>query len=116
MIATVGSLLFGLFKNKSNQQDEENRRREQALHQIRQDVIPAAVAQACAALRPVLRDNVAQAKQKIADSVQAQQRSHEAALAELKNRLAQGQAAFAQACEQYRADQATLQTTIGQLN
>ena len=116
VIATVGSLLFGLFKNKSNQQDEENRRREQALHQIRQDVIPAAVAQACAALRPVLRDNVAQAKQKIADSVQAQRRSHEAALAELKNRLAQGQAAFAQACEQYRADQATLQTTIGQLN
>ena len=116
VIATVGSLLFGLFKNKSNQQDEENRRREQALNQIRQDVIPAAVAQACAALRPVLRDNVAQAKQKIADSVQAQQRSHEAALAELKNRLAQGQAAFAQACEQYRADQATLQATIGQLN
>lgn len=116
VIATVGSLLFGLFKNKSNQQDEENRRREQALNQIRQDVIPTAVAQACAALRPVLRDNVAQAKQKIADSVQAQQRSHEAALAELKNRLAQGQAAFAQACEQYRADQAVLQTTIGQLN
>jgi len=116
VIATVGSVLFGLFKNKSSRQDEEARRREQARNQIRQDVIPAAVAQACAALRPVLRDHVAQAKRNIADSVHARQRSHEAALTELKNRLAQGQAAFAQACAQYRADQATLQTTLDQLS
>jgi GTPase SAR1 family protein len=115
VIASIGTVLFGIFKNKANREQEEARRREQALHQIRQNVIPTAIAQACTALRPVLRDNVAQAKQKIAESVQAQQRSHEAALAELKHRLTQGQAAFAQACEQYRADRTLLQTTLQQL-
>lgn len=115
VITTVGMALFSLFKNKTNHDDEAAHRREQALHQIRQEVIPTAVGQACAALQPVLRENVAQAKQTIADSVQAQQRSHEAALAELKHRLTQGQAAFAKICEQYRADQTLLQTTLQQL-
>jgi GTPase SAR1 family protein len=116
VIATVGTLLFGLFKNKATQQDEENRRREAALNQIRQDVIPTAVSQACAALLPVLRDNVALAKQKIAHSVQVQQSAHEAALAELKNRLAQGRVAFTQACEQYQTDRDTLQAIVRKLS
>lgn len=115
VVATVGGLLFGLFKGKAKPQDEADRRREQALNQIREDVIPAAVAQASAALQPVLSNQVAQAKQKIADGVAAQKRSHEAALAELKQRLAQGQAAFARACEQYRADQAIVQAAMNQL-
>lgn len=108
--------LIAIFQGKADKEAEENRRREQALQHIRGSVIPAALAQACDALAPVLHANVAKAKQIIADNVQAQQRSHEAALAELQTQLARGQAAFAQQCEQYRADQTTLSTTLAQLN
>lgn len=115
VIATVGSLLLEFFANKADRENTENQRREAAKTQIMQSVIPSAVSQACAALRPVLGDYVTQIKQKITDNVQTQQRSHEGALAELNQRLAQGQAAFAQTCAQYRTDLASLQTTIDQL-
>lgn len=106
--ALVLPALFSLFKSKADQNDEEDRRREQALQKIRGSVIPAALSRASEALSPVLHANVAKAKQIIADNVEAQKRSHDAALAELKAQLAKGQAAFAQQCQQYRADQASL--------
>lgn len=108
IVAMLAPILFGLFKNKADKDAEENRRREEALQHIRNTVIPAALAQASEALLPVLRASVAQAKKIISDNVEAQKRSHEAALAELQSLLAQGQTAFARQREKYKADQTAL--------
>lgn len=109
------SIIIGFFQNKSDRDREENQRREQAFNKIRQEIIPSVVNQACATLKPILHEQVAAAKQKIADGVEAKRSSHEAALGELKTKLAQGQAAYALACEQYQADQANLNRVIQQL-
>jgi cell fate regulator YaaT (PSP1 superfamily) len=57
-----------------------------------------------AALQPILEEHIQSAKQKIADTVKAQQTSHIAALQQLQAKLAEGQTAFAAARAQYQAD------------
>jgi GTPase SAR1 family protein len=115
VLGPVLSMLISFFQNKSDRDREENQRREQAFNQIRQEIIPSVVSQACATLKPILHEQVAKAKQKIADGVEAKKHSHEAALGELKTKLAQGQAAYALACQQYQADQTNLNNVIYQL-
>lgn len=116
LVAKLVTELFGWLKAQADREEQEARRREHIRHHLKENVIPNAVMQAYTALQPVLRENVAQAKQAITDSVQAQQNSHKAALLELKHHLTQDQATFAKTCEQYRADQALLQATIQQLS
>lgn len=115
VIGPILSIIIGFWQNKSDRDREENQRREQAFRQIQQEIIPSVVNQTCATLKPILHEQVATAKQKIADGVEAKKRSHEAALGELKTKLAQGQAAFALACEQYQADQTNINNVIRQL-
>jgi GTP-binding protein EngB required for normal cell division len=116
--AAIGAAVMGLltmFVSKRAKEDEERRRREQAIAEIRNNLIPHAMEKACEGLGAALHDSVAQAKAKIADSVEKQRASHDGALRELQAQLAQGQASFAQQCEQYRADKSTIDQLVAQL-
>lgn len=115
IIVTVVELLEKFFKAKNNKEIEEARQREEARQTLLTQVIPNVTGQVKAALQPLLHAHVQEAKQKIITSVRAQQASHEAALNELQEKLGAGQAAFALACDQYKADQAFLQTVLSKL-
>lgn len=115
IIVGVVTLLEKLFKSKGNQEIEGARQREEARQTLLTQVIPNVTGQVKAALQPLLHAHVQEAKQKIITSVRAQQASHEAALNELQEKLGAGQAAFALACDQYRADQAFIQTLLVKL-
>lgn len=115
VIIGVVALLEKFFHAKGQKEIEEARQREEALQTILHQVIPSVVEQVKTALQPLLHTHVQQAKQKIADSVRAQQASHSAALEELEKQLAAGQAAFAQAREQYQTDQTFIQTLLTKL-
>lgn len=115
IIVGVVTLLEKLFQSKGNQELEAAQQREEARQALLTQVIPNVTGQVKAALQPLLHAHVQEAKQKIIASVGAQQASHGAALNELQEKLGAGQAAFAQACNQYKADQAFIQTLLTQL-
>lgn len=115
IIVGVVALLEKLFQAKNNKEIEEARQREEARQTLLTQVIPNVTGQVKAALQPLLHAHVQEAKQKIITSVRAQQASHEAALNELQQKLAGGQATFALACDQYKADQAFIQTLLVKL-
>lgn len=115
VVLGIVALMEKLFKNKSQQKIEASRQEESARRKVLTDIIPSAVSQVKTALQPQLHQHIAQAKKKIADDVRVQQASHQAALNELQRQLEKGQAAFAQACAQYKTDQAFLQTLLKQL-
>ena len=78
-------------------------------------VIPDVLRQVRAALQPILEGHIQSAKQKIADTVKAQQTSHIAALHQLQAKLAEGQTAFATARAQYQADRDNVTQLIASL-
>ena len=104
VILGVVGLLESLFANKQKQQADEARQRESVRREITGTVIPDVLRQVRAALQPILQEHIQSAKQKIADTVKAQQTSHIAALQQLQAKLAEGQTAFAAARAQYQAD------------
>ena len=104
VILGVVGLLESLFANKQKQQADEARQRESVRREITGTVIPDVLRQVRAALQPILEEHIQSAKQKIADTVKAQQTSHIAALHQLQAKLAEGQTAFAAARAQYQAD------------
>lgn len=115
IIVGVVGLLEGLFANKKQQELDEAHQREAVQRQIANTVIPDTLQQVRAALQPMLEQHIQSAKQKIADTVRAQQASHEAALNELQTRLAEGQAAFASARTQYQSDRAAIARLVTDL-
>lgn len=115
IIVGVVGLLEGLFANKKQQELDEANQREAVQRQIANTVIPDTLQQVRAALQPMLEQHIQSAKQKIADTVRAQQASHEAALNELQTRLAEGQAAFASARTQYQSDRAAIARLVTDL-
>lgn len=115
VIVGAVALLEKIFKAKDHKEIEEARQREEARQTLLTQVIPNATAQVKAALQPLLHTHVQEAKQKIIANVKAQQASHEAALNELQQKLAGGQAAFALACDQYKSDQTFIQTFLAKL-
>lgn len=115
IIVGIVALLEKFFQAKNNKEIEEARQREEARQTLLTQVIPNVTEQVKAALQPLLHAHVQEAKQKIIASVRAQQASHEAALNELQEKLAEGQAAFALTCEQYKADQAFIQALLAKL-
>lgn len=104
VVLGVVSLLEGLFASEKKKQVDEARQREAVQQKIVATVIPDTLRQVRAVLQPMLEEHIQSAKQKIADTVRAQQESHEAALRELQTKLATGQAAFAAARVRYQSD------------
>lgn len=115
IIVGIVALLEKLFQAKHLKEIEEARQREEIKQTLLTQVIPNVTEQVKAALQPLLHAHVQEAKQKITASVRAQQVSHETALNKLQEKLAEGQAAFALACEQYKADQTFIQNLLTNL-
>ncbi len=118
LVAVLGPILIGFIKHYQSEADKavaEQKRRDSVAQQIRQEVIPKVVQETCKKLEPQLRQYVQEAKEMVAQKIEVQKQSKEAALAELSHQLAQGQAAFAQKCVQYVEDQKLLKQVIAQL-
>ena len=112
IVIGIVTLMEKFFNSKAQRELEEARQREQAKQTLLTQVIPKVTEQVQAALQPLFHAHVQEAKQKIIANVRVQQASHEAALNELQKKLAEGQTAFAQACDQYKADQAFVQNAL----
>ncbi len=115
VVLGVVSLLEGLFANEKQKQVDEARQREAVQQKIVTTVIPDTLRQVRAVLQPMLEEHIQSAKQKIADTVRAQQESHGAALRELQTKLAAGQAEFAAARAQYQSDRGVVSELITNL-
>jgi GTPase SAR1 family protein len=107
--------LGNLFIDHNAKRREAEERRENARQHILNSVIPDAVYRIEAELRQTLHQQVQDAKNAIAESVNDQRRALESALSGLQAQLARGQAEYAAAREQYLADLATVQTLLSEL-
>ncbi len=115
VVLGVVSLLESMFANEKQKQVDEARQREAVQQKIVATVIPDTLRQVRAVLQPMLEEHIQSAKQKIADTVRAQQESHGAALHELQTKLAAGQAEFAAARTQYQSDRGAVAELITKL-
>lgn len=115
VVLGVVSLLESMFANEKQKQVDEARQREAVQQKIVTTVIPDTLRQVRAVLQPMLEEHIQSAKQKIADTVRAQQESHGAALRELQTKLAAGQAEFAAARTQYQSDRGAVAELITNL-
>lgn len=115
VVLGIASLLEKMFADSKQQEIEEARQYESVQRKITGEIIPEVLRQVRSALQPMLAEHIESARQKIADTVHAQQQSHAAAFQELQIRLAEGQAAFSAARKVYEADRAAMLELINRL-
>jgi len=118
VIAIVIPILHALsefFIDHNAKQREAEERKENSRQHILYNIIPNAMSRIETELRQALRQQVQDAKNAIADSVQGQRQAREASLNELQIQLTRGQAEFAAAREHCLADLDSIQTLLTEL-
>lgn len=114
VIAVVG-LLENLFASSRKKEVEAAHQREEAFQAIIGKVIPDVIGQVRGALESQLHEHIKAAKMAIVNQAKAQQQSHEAALADLQAKLAQGKEAFDKACAQHQTTKTAIIQIIDEL-
>lgn len=118
IVAIAIPILHGLaelFVDHNAQRIAAELRVESIRQELLQNLIPAAVLRIETALREQLAGQVQDAKNAIAEAMNAQRQDREAALNGLKAQLAQGQAEFAAARAQCQADLDQVQALLAEL-
>jgi len=105
LIPVINQLLEWFVDSAQREHLAEQRRESARLH-VLDVVIPQVSQQLSGHLRQHLQQQINEAKQQIAAAVDLRAKQHQAALAMLETQLQSGQAAFAQAQEDYLRDQA----------
>jgi len=113
-LAPIVGALLDLFADRSQQQLEEARRREQVRRQIR-SALNDAVRQIDAQLRPILTEQVQKAKTEVARRIHAERAELENTLATLMAALQQGEAEMAALRQRAQADRDQIQAMLAEL-
>jgi predicted GTPase len=113
-LAPILGHLLDLFADRSQQQLEEARRREQMRRQIR-SALDDAVRQIDAQLRPILTEQVQKAKTEVARRIHAERAELENTLATLMAALQQGEAEMAALRQRAQADRDQIQAMLAEL-
>jgi hypothetical protein len=103
--------LYNLIKSKADREIAASEHREQIRHSILNE-IENIVIKVERSLESLLKNYVKEAQLSIVEAVQEQRDALDAALAALDEKLREGQAAYAEAQQQYQADLQTIQANL----